>query len=220
VCNNSTGISSLLSTPLIPVLLRTLDSLLLLTDKSSDKNIDNAVNGICNCFINCTWDLLVKVVSNLVEAKLIERMMNVIEKYISQMKMMKGNSKLSENTEESASRVLLNISGCGSEYPSDDGKNIFKNNFEENDILNRLIHAFEFLNLQQNPSFALKNILNKIAVCVCDILRNERPPSTCKNVVIYVSKLISSPSPTSEFDDTENARISWGEMVDPSSLIT
>jgi hypothetical protein len=44
---------------------------------------------------------------DLVEAKLIERVMNVIEKNISQMK--KGNPRLSESTEESASLVLYNI---------------------------------------------------------------------------------------------------------------
>jgi hypothetical protein len=67
--------------------------------------------------------LIDKVIHDLIKAKLIERMMNVMEKYISQMK--KGRLNLSEHTEEHASMVLYNISACGFNIASSDGKNKF-----------------------------------------------------------------------------------------------
>jgi hypothetical protein len=53
--SNGCGVTSFLKTPLIPLLLHTLDSTNLIGNTSSDEDIGKIQLNICNCFLDCTF---------------------------------------------------------------------------------------------------------------------------------------------------------------------
>jgi hypothetical protein len=77
--------------------------------------------------------------------------------------------------------------------------------------LNGLLNLFKYL-ISQTLSPIQKNTINHLSVGICRLLKNERPPLCYGCVLEYVSKLKSSPSPTSGYDFPSAAKNSWNGM--------
>jgi hypothetical protein len=209
-----TYLDTFFKTPLIPLLLHTLDSTISIRstsssdedfgDVSSDQDIDDVQLSICNCFfrcsIRCYEDNLL-----LVEMKVIDSLLNIIEMYITEIK--RNKILLNEATVRIISQTFFEVALHG----SCENKNEFKNYFDENNRLNVLINLFEFLT-SQTLSPIQKEIINYISITVCFLLKNETPPLCYICVLKHVNSLKSSPSPVSGYDFPSEARISWYQM--------
>jgi hypothetical protein len=82
---NRSGVTFFLKTPLIPLLLHTLNSTISIGNTSSDKDIGDIQLCICHCFLNCTIDCYENTLF-LVEMKVIDSLLNIIEMYINEIK--------------------------------------------------------------------------------------------------------------------------------------
>jgi hypothetical protein len=83
--SNHSGVTSFLKTPLIPLLLHTLDSTISIGNTSSDQNIKDFQEYICECFLKCTEHYYEDTLL-LVEMKVIDSLLNIIEMYINEIK--------------------------------------------------------------------------------------------------------------------------------------
>jgi hypothetical protein len=83
--SNTSGVTSFLKTPLIPLLLHTLDSTISIGNTSSDQNIGNIQLYICKCFLKCVKHCYENTLL-LVEMKVIDSLLNIIEMYINKIK--------------------------------------------------------------------------------------------------------------------------------------
>jgi hypothetical protein len=188
--SNSSGVSSLLNTPLIPVLLSTLDSSITLAITSSNENIYNIQDWICNCFVIISTHSYNNV-CQLVELKVIDYMINIIEKYISQIK--ENKKIMKEETAENGIIVISNTTHFGFKEGSSSENNKLKKLFEEGNKLNKLIDSFNFLNSLQSLSPLQKEMLNDISISICFLFKNEKPPPSFDNILSFINKLRSSP---------------------------
>jgi hypothetical protein len=127
--SNPSGVTSFLKTPLIPLLLHTLDSTISIGNTSSDEDIGNIQLYICKCFWRCT-DHCYEDSLLLVEMKVIDSLLNIIEMYINEIKEKKV--LLNEETIEIISMIFLNTGMNGSNAGSKEEKNKFKDYFDGN----------------------------------------------------------------------------------------
>jgi hypothetical protein len=208
--SNPSGVSSFLNTPLIPVLLQTLDSALTLTTTTSDNDIYNIQRCICNCFMYIS-SRSYNNVNLLVNPKIIDAMMNVIEKYISQIK--ENKTFLKKETAELGTIIIFNTTYKGVIESLSSEHNKFKKLFEDNNKLNRLLIIFEFLNSLKSITLLQKRITNRISISICYLFKNERILPSYNVVFSYIDKLRLSPHPTSGFDFPSNAQKAWNKII-------
>jgi hypothetical protein len=109
--SNRSGVTSFLKTPLIPLLLHTLDSTISIGNTSSDQNIGNIQLYICRCFLKCTLHCYEDTLL-LVEMKVIDSLLNIIEMYVNEIK--KKNILLNEETVQAISIIFFNTENNGS----------------------------------------------------------------------------------------------------------
>jgi hypothetical protein len=207
--SNSFGVSSFLNTPLIPLLLQILDSVLTLTILSSDENIYRIQKYICDCFVNIS-SFSYNNICKLIELKVIDIMINIIEKHISQTK--KKKTIIKEETAELAATVIFNTTVLGSNKALISENNKFKKIFEEENKLKRLFEIFKFLDSLQSISQLQKEMMNHISISICFLFKKERPPLSYSIVFSYIDKLRSSPHPTSGYDFPSTAQNGWDEI--------
>jgi hypothetical protein len=206
--SNRSGVTSFLKTPLIPLLLHTLDSTISIENTSIDKNIGGIQLNICDCFLNCTAHFYENTLL-LVEMKVIDSLLNIIEMYINEIK--KKKVILNEETLQIISMIFFNTGNNGSNIGSKEEKNNFKSYFDENK-LNVLVNLFKYL-ISQTLSPIQKKTINYISIAICLLLKNERPPLCYGCILEYVNKLKSSPSPIFDYDFSLVAKNSWNEML-------
>jgi hypothetical protein len=193
---NSTG-ASFFNTLLIPVLLCTLDSTITLTMTSSDEDIYDIQECICGCFVNVSSSSYNNV-CRLIESKVIDCMINIIEKYILQIKENKIIIKVA--VVEYGANVISNTTSFGSNESSSSEGNKFKKLFEKENKLNKLVDSFKFLNSLTSISPIQKSILDHISISICLLLKQEKPPRSYDVVISYINTLRLSPRPTSKDD--------------------
>jgi hypothetical protein len=208
-------VTSFLKTPLIPLLLHTLDSTISIGNTSSDEDIGNIQLYICRCFSRCT-DHCYEDTLLLIKMKVIDSLLNIIEMYINEIK--KKKILLNEETIETISMIFFNMGFDGSNAGSKEEKNKFKNYFDENNRLNVLLNLFKYL-ISQTLSPIQKETTNTISITICKLLKNERPPLCYGCVVEYMNDLRSSPSPTSGYDFRSKAEDSWNEMLEADGCL-
>jgi hypothetical protein len=196
--------TSFSKTPLIPLLLHTLDSTISIRNTSSDENIGKIQEYICNCFLSCSF-LSYENMLLLVEMKVIDSLLNIIEMYINEIK--KKKILLNEDTVETISDIFFLMEFLD----FSEKKNEFKNYFDKNNRLNILLNLFKCL-ISQTLSPIQKTTTDKISVTICKLLKNKKPPLSYGCVLQYVNKLKLSPSPTSGYDFPSHAKIAWYEM--------
>jgi hypothetical protein len=109
--SNRSGVTSLLKTPLIHLLLHTLDSTISIGNTSSDEGVGNIQEYICNCFLSCTIHCYEDTLL-LVEMKVIDSLLNIIEMHINKIK--KKKILLNEKTIETISNIFSNTAKFGS----------------------------------------------------------------------------------------------------------
>jgi hypothetical protein len=209
--SNSSGITSFLDTPFIPLLLWTLDSAISLAGRSSYENIHNIQNYICLCFESCS-SFSYENSSRLVEMKVIDGMMNVIEIYASKVK--KKNQNVNEDTCLYSSMVIFNITREGFEKSLDGKFNKFKLIFEEDNKINRLLDCFKIIISHQPQSSTQMEILNYISISICYLLKSQKPLSIYHPILIYMNELKSSPSSAIGYDFTLAARNALVKIID------
>jgi hypothetical protein len=202
-------VTSLLKTPLIPLLLHTLDSTISIGNTSSDQNIGNIQKYICDCFLICTFHCYEDTLL-LVEMKVIDSLLNIIEIYINEIK--KKKVILNEETLQIISMIFFNTGNNGSNTGTKEEKNKFKSYFDENNRFNILVNLFKYL-ISQTLSPIQKKTINYISIAICLLLKNEKPPLCYGCVLEYVNKLKSSPSPIFDYDFSLVAKTSWNEML-------
>jgi hypothetical protein len=78
-------VTSFLKTPLIPLLLHTLDSIISIENTLFDEDIGKIQLNICRCFLRCTIHCYEDTLL-LVEMKVIDLLLNIIEMYINEIK--------------------------------------------------------------------------------------------------------------------------------------
>jgi hypothetical protein len=149
--------------------------------------------------------------------KVIDSLLNIIEMYINEIK--KEKILLNEETVKSISIVFFNTGFDGSTSGSKEEKNKFKNYFDENNRLNKLLNLFKYL-ISQTLSPTQKETVNHISITICFLLKNETPPPCYGCVLEYVNNLKSSPSPTSGYDFSSSAKYSWNEMLNPDECLS
>jgi hypothetical protein len=216
--SNSSGVTSFLNTPLIPLLLWTLNSAIFLADTSSDTNIHNIQNGICRCFMDSSF-FSYEDSSRLIEMKVIDGMMNVIETYASEIKENKQKQKVNEDTCLRASIVIFNISFHGFNKLSSGEFNKFKLTFGENNKIIRLFDSFKIIVSHQPQSPTQKEILDIISISICRLLKLQKLSPIYHPVLIYLNKVRSSPSPITGYNFPLQAQIAWNEMVDAEKCL-
>jgi hypothetical protein len=207
--SNHSAVTSFLKTPLIPLLLHTLNSIILIGNTSSDENIKNIQLYICRCFERCTDSYEYTLFLMEMKVKVIDSLLNIIEMYINEIK--KKKIILNEETVETISRIFFKIGYYGSNAGSKKEKNKFQNYFDENNRLNGLVNLFKYL-ISQTVSPIQKEIINFISITICLLLKNKRPPLCYGYVLEYVNNLKSSPSPTSGYDFPLFAKEAWDEI--------
>jgi hypothetical protein len=121
--SNYSNITSFLKTPLIPLLLHTLDSTISIGNTSFDKNVGNIQLYICNCFWDCTVHCYEDTLL-LVEMKVIDSLLNIIEMYLNEIK--KKKILLNEETVLTISIIFFNIGNNGTNAGSKEEKQIQK----------------------------------------------------------------------------------------------
>jgi hypothetical protein len=212
---NRSGVTSFLKTPLIPLLLHTLGSTLSIGNTSSDKEFGKIQLNICKCFLECTKDCYEDTLL-LVEMKVIDYLLDIIEMYINEIK----NNKILLNEEivQIISMIFFNTGKHGSKAGSEEEKNKFKNYFDENNRLNKLLNLFEFF-VSQTLSPIQKETINYVSITICLLLKNERPPLCYICVLEYVNNLKFSLSPTSFHDFPSAAKNSWNEMLNAKECL-
>jgi hypothetical protein len=104
---NRSGVTSFFKTPL---LLHTLDSTISIGNTSTDEDIGKIPLYICNCFLRCTLHCYEDTLL-LVEMKVIDSLLNIIEMYINEIK--KKKIILNEETVEIISMIFYNIGNFG-----------------------------------------------------------------------------------------------------------
>jgi hypothetical protein len=186
--SNPSGVKSFLKTNLIPVLLWTFNSSIAIIKTTFNKNINDIILRISNCFSKCcdTYEN----VCYLVENEVVDFMINVIEIYVLEIKKKKNNLK--ENIVKNASLVIYKLSIEGSNAVFEGERNKFGNYFDENNRLIRLIDAFKFLIL--NPLIH-KEIINYISISICELSKREEPSHINDCVFKHINNLKSLPSP-------------------------
>jgi hypothetical protein len=208
-------VTSFLKTPLIPLLLYTLDSTISIGSTSSDKDIEYLQMTICRCFLKCTRycyeDTLL-----VVEMKVIDSLLNIIEMYINEIKEKK--ILLNEETVQTISMIFFSIGLKGLKAGSEEEKNKYKNYFDENNRLNGLVNLFKYL-ISQTPSPIQKKTMDQISIAICFLLKNDEPPLCYGCVLEHVNKLKSSSSPASGYDFPSVANNSWNEMLKPDECL-
>jgi hypothetical protein len=156
--------------------------------------------------MHCYEDILL-----LVEMKVIDSLLNIIEMYINKIK--KKKVLLNEEVVETISNIFFNMGYYGSTAGSKKEKNKFKNYFDENNRLNGLVNLFKYL-ISQTLSPKKKEIINNISITICRLLKNKRPPLCCYDWVLeYVNILKSSPSPISGYDFPSAAKKAWNGIL-------
>jgi hypothetical protein len=204
---NRFGATSFFKTPFIRFFLQVLNSTISFRNTSNNEYIKDIQLNICRCFSRCTIHCYEDALL-LVEMKVIDSLLHIIEMYINEIK--KKKILLNEETVEVISIIFFNMGVYGSTSGSKKEKNKFKNYFDENNRLSILVNLFGYL-VSQEESPIQKNIINYISTMICLLLKNEIPPLYC--VLEYVKKLKSSPSPASGYDFPLIAKDSWNEMV-------
>jgi hypothetical protein len=207
--SNRSGVTSFLKTSLIPVLLHTLHLTISIADAPSDENISNIQLSICSCLSRCMEHSYEDTLL-LVEMKVIDYLLNIIEMYINEIK--KEKILLSEETVKNISMIFFNTGYYGSKAGSKEEKNRVKKYFDENNRLNTLLDLFKHL-ISRTLSPIQKDTINCISITICLLLKNENPSLYYGCVLEYVQNLKSSPSPTSGYDFPLVAKNSWDEML-------
>jgi hypothetical protein len=214
--SNRSGVTSFLKTPLIPLLLHTLDSTISIGNTSSDKDIQKIQQYICNCFGRCTEHCYEDTLL-LVEMKVIDSLLNIIEKYINEIK--KKKIILNEETVQTISMIFFNTGLYGSNAGSKKEKNKFKNYFDENNRLNKLFNLFKYLN-SQTLSPIQKETINYTSITICRLLKNDRPPLCYGCVLEYVNNLKSSTFFISGHNFPLAAKNSWNQMLEADECLS
>jgi hypothetical protein len=114
---------------------------------------------------------------------------------------------------------LFNTTNNGFNKTGTKEKNIFRNTFELIDGTNRMNKIFDYLHIQQNQTDQEKNIVHRISISICRLFKSDTPPSSFKNVLLYINNLKSSPSPSSGFDFPSSARNSWNGMINADECV-
>jgi hypothetical protein len=141
--------------------------------------------------------------------KVIDSLLNIIEMYINEIK--KSKTILNKKAFEIISAIFFKMGYYGSTGYGKE-KNEFKNYFDENNRLNKLVNLFEYL-ISQTLFPTQKEIINNISITICFLLKNEIPPLCYGCVLKYVKDFKSSPSPTFGYDFPSAARYSWNTML-------
>jgi hypothetical protein len=204
--SNRSGVTSFLKTPLIPLLLHTLDSISIEDTSSDDEGVENIQLYICRCFEKCSFHCYEDALL-LVEMKVIDFLLNIIEKYINDIKIL-----MNEETVKTISMIIFNMVILGSDVEFEWEKNKFKSYFYENNKLNKLLNLFKYL-FSQTLSPIKKETINNISITICKLLKSEKPTHCYDCVLQYVNKLKSSPHPTSGYNYSSSAKDSWNEML-------
>jgi hypothetical protein len=191
---NPSGFSSFLYTPLILVCRWTLDSTISLSKTSPHEDVHLIQRCICSCFLSCplySYDNIVK----LIEMKVIDKMMSMIEIYVSQLEEKK--SIIDEDAAKICAAVIFRSAIIGFTNASYSKSNKFEEEFTKDNKLNRLVEVFKSLFSLQSPSSLQKEIMSNISISICFLLKNKKPPSSYDVVLSYVNTIKTSPRPTS-----------------------
>jgi hypothetical protein len=142
--------------------------------------------------------------------KVIDSLLNIIEMYLNEIK--KKKIFLNEQTVEIISKIFFITGFHGSKAGSEKEKNKFKNYFDENNRLNKLLNLFKYL-ISQTLSPIQKKTINFISITICFLFKNERRPE-------YVNNLKLFPFPTSGFDFSSFAKKAWMEMLNADECLS
>jgi hypothetical protein len=140
--------------------------------------------------------------------KVIDSLLNIIEMYINEIK--KKKMLLNEETVNIISVVFFNTGNNGSNAGCEKEKNKFKNYFDENNRLNKLLDLFKYL-ISQTLSSIQKETVNYISIMICRLFKNERPPLCYGCVLQYVNNLKSFL--IFDYYFASFARKAWNEML-------
>jgi hypothetical protein len=214
--SNPSGVSCFVKTPLIPVILSTLDSVTSVAAGSNQQNIFKIQRWICSCFLMCSLHSYEDMVE-LVNLKVVDKMVSLIELYVSQLKEIK--SVLDENAVRDGSTIIFNAAEMGFNSSSASENNKFRNSFDSNNALNRLFGVFSFLVSLQSPSSLQRNIMNNVSVSLCLLLKKDKPPLSYGVVLTYINILKLSPSPPTGFNFSLAAQKAWNGMIEMEGMV-
>jgi hypothetical protein len=208
---NPDGVSSFITSGLIPFFLRTLEITNNMRDSISDgEKIGSIQWSVCGCLSSCTF-LSFQHTKDLVELKVIGAMIAILEHFISRIK--KKKPWLDEQVVENACYVLFNISFDGSIGAASGAKNEFIDDFKEVDGIKRLFNIFEYLLKQRVRSLKQNEIINYIAITICHLLKSDIVPSAYVPVLNYVDEIETTPSSQPGVNFPEYARNALREII-------
>jgi hypothetical protein len=64
-----------------------------------------------------------------------------------------------------------------------------------------------------------KEVVHRISLCVCCLLKSDTPPPSSASLLVYVNEMKSLPTPASKYDFPKNARLAWDKMLDTNSCL-
>jgi hypothetical protein len=208
--SNLSGVIPFLNSPLIPVFYSTLESSISLLNTSSDQDLQNIFRFICGSFCSCA-KLPYENISLFIEMKGEDSMLNVIEKYINDIK--ENKKRLPEDGVEDVSISIYNVTVNSFNESASGEKNKVKNIFDENNKLNRMVDVCKYLISQPPSSPQQKRITNYISLSICFLLKSERPSPSLGSILAYVDNLKTSPPHPNGFEVSKAAQKSWNEMI-------
>jgi hypothetical protein len=203
---NEEGVRRFLDSPLIPCLLQ------IFRLETSIENTENGLShineiieiqkNIINSFCECTYSL--DNTSSLINHGILELLLMVLEK-----KMNDDNDVIKNES----SSLLLKITEIG--FKEGEGvkyqKNKFQIDFNKINGLNRLINIYDMF--EHVP--IKKYFVNNVVLSVLYLLKQEKPPKSCYNLLKYASWL--KDCLYSDFGKLFTK--AWKEITDPDSII-
>jgi hypothetical protein len=143
--------------------------------------------------------------------KIGDLMLNVIEKYVEEIK----NSKkvLDEGGVVDASKSIYNVAFNTFDNSDFGERKEMRNVFEENKKFNRMLDLCKYLISQPPSSPEQRFITDRISLAICFLLKSERPSPSLSYILSYVDNLKTSPPHPNGFDVSERAKEAWDGMI-------
>jgi hypothetical protein len=211
VRNNSSGVESLLKSPLIRCILWTLESASSIAiTPSCTENVVNIQKWICGCFVLCSF-YTYEQCRDIVNFGIVPAMLKLIETHVEEMK--RKRKGMDGDVVEYASRVLFNITNNGFNKAESKQKNLFVSVFDSVEGTKRMLKIFDYLRIQVNQTVKEKEIVHYISISICRLFKSDTPPQSYESVLEYVKNLKSYPTPQNGFDFPLCARIAWNGMM-------
>jgi hypothetical protein len=208
--SNPSGVIPFLNSPLIPVFSWTLESSMSLLNTSSDVNVLNIFTFVCESFYSCA-ELPYENIILFMEMKGGDLMLNVIEKYVEEIK--QNNKRLNEGVVGYVSKTIYNVAANAFDNSDDGERNKMKNIFEENNKFNRMVDLCKYLISQPPSSPQQKYITNSISLAICFLLKSERPSPSLSYILSYVDNLKTSPPHPNDFIVSKSAKYALNNIV-------